>query len=298
MEGKLRAWLDERWHRVPDPIRRRVQRARTPAGHFYSPYPDLDELAGRADDIFGPRQEFAGIDMRPDAQLALLDECNELAADLPFTDEPSPGLRYYYRNRPYAFGDGLFAACLLRKLQPARYVEIGSGFSTLLALDVRDRFVPDMTITAIDPYPERLRELLDGDDPDGFEIVDRPAQSIGADLVGELRANDVLFIDSTHVAKAGSDVNHIVFELLPAVAPGVHVHVHDIFGNFEYPRDWVFQGRAWSEAYLMRAFLQFNDAFEVVLSTHWLHGHHRDRFGPALSPALVNPGAGLWLRRR
>lgn len=303
---RARSWLDQRWNDVPDPIRRVVQQARTRPGHYYSPYPDLNELAAR-DDVFAPRAEFAGIDLRESEQLALLETFAATAATLPWTDDPQPDLRprlrYHYGNRPYAHGDGLFTACMLAHAKPRRYVEIGSGYSTLLALDVRDRLLTgvDTEIVSIEPYPAVLRELLAGERPERFRLIEQKAQDIDPALIESLEANDVLLIDSTHVAKAGSDVNHIFFELLPLVAPGVYVHVHDVFANFEYPREWVFQRRAWSEAYLLRSFLQFNDAFEVVFWGAWLAEHHPERFdrpGAPFAPVMINPGASIWLRRR
>lgn len=281
-----------------------IQQLRTRPGHFYSPYPDLDELRHRADAVFAPRATFPGIDLRVDAQLQRLDEFATLAGTFPWTDNAQPGLRYQYANRPYAHGDGLFTAAMLTQLRPRRVVEIGSGYSTMLALDVRDRLIgsdPDaLDITSVDPYPQRLRELLDGERPERFRIIEQTAQQLDVAVIDSLAAGDVLFIDSTHVAKAGSDVNHIFFELVPRVASGVFIHVHDVFANFEYPREWVFQRRAWSEAYVLRSFLQFNAAFDIEFWGAWLVEHHRHRVeghGEVFAPALTNPGASIWLQR-
>lgn len=300
IEGRLRGWIDARWHRVPDSARRLVELARTRPGHFYSPYPSWSDVADRSDAIFAAQKSFAGIDLRVDEQLRTLAAFDGIAAEFPWSDEPVPGCRYHYNNRPYAYGDGLFTAAMLVSVEPQRYVEVGSGFSTLLALDVRDRWLPKLDITTIDPYPQRLYELLDGESVSGqsTRIVAESVQSVDPAVFGALESGDVLFIDSTHVAKAGSDVNHLIFEVLPTLASGVYVHIHDVFGNFEYPKEWVMQGRAWTEAYVLRAFLQHNDAFEVSFWGHWLAEHHRDRFGENLAPALVNPGASLWIRRR
>lgn len=278
--------------------------ARTRPGHFYSPFPDLDDLTTRADVVFAPQATFPGIDLRVEEQLKRLDEFANLAATFPWAERAQPNLRYHYANRPYAHGDGLFTAAMLTQLRPRRLVEIGSGYSTLLALDVRDRLVesdPDvLQITSVDPYPRRLRELLGDERPERFTIVEQTAQQLDVSLIDSLSSGDVLFIDSTHVAKAGSDVNRIFFELVPRVAPGVFVHIHDVFANFEYPREWVYQRRAWSEAYVLRAFLQFNSAFDVEFWGAWLVEHHRDRVEAhrqVFAPALTNPGASIWLRR-
>jgi hypothetical protein len=106
------------------------------------------------------------------------------------------------------------------------------------------------------------------------------------------------------VAKVDSDVVHLFFRVLPALAPGVLVHFHDIPWRFEYPRTWLEQGKAWNEAYLLRAFLMYNPAFEV----HWYAAFLADRHLAALTRALptaVRPPSAptmlshssIWLRK-
>ena len=109
----------------------------------------------------------------------------------------------------------------------------------------------------------------------------------------------MLFVDSSHVSKMGSEVNHIVFDVLPALNQGVLVHFHDVFWPFEYPKDWLLVlGRAWNETYLLRAFLQYNDAFEIVLFTSYLAKRHTSAV-EYLAPRLLEDGASsLWLRYR
>jgi hypothetical protein len=113
-----------------------------------------------------------------------------------------------------------------------------------------------------------------------------------------LDQGDILFIDSTHVSKTGSDVNHLFFEILPALASGVHVHIHDIFAAFEYPQAWLDQGRAWNEQYLLRAFLEFNSEFEVVLCADWVVRGEPEWFAAHMPLCLNNAGGAIWLRRR
>jgi hypothetical protein len=113
-----------------------------------------------------------------------------------------------------------------------------------------------------------------------------------------LRSGDVLFVDSSHVAKIGSDVNSLFFDVLPNLAPGVVVHVHDIHYPFEYPKDWVFEGRAWNEAYLLRAFLTMNTDYEILLFNSYLSCFHIDEVAQLMPGWRINPGGSIWLRRR
>jgi hypothetical protein len=113
----------------------------------------------------------------------------------------------------------------------------------------------------------------------------------------QLEAGDILFIDSTHVTKAGSDVNQIMFDILPVLRPGVLIHFHDICYPFEYPKEWILTGRYWNEAYLLRAFLQYNSSFEIVFFNSYMGQLHSDQFSAA-PLFLWNPGTSIWIRKK
>ena len=152
--------------------------------------------------------------------------------------------------------DGLVLFGMLVTIKPKRYVEIGSGWSSALVLDTRQRLLDrDLECTFVEPYPERLHGLLRPEDHDSVTIIERPLQDVDPALFDVLDPGDVLFIDSSHVSKVGSDVNLLLFDVLPRVPAGVWVHVHDIGYPFEYPREWIYEGRAWNEAYLLHVLL-------------------------------------------
>jgi hypothetical protein len=108
--------------------------------------------------------------------------------------------------------------------------------------------------------------------------------------------NDLLFVDSTHVVKAGSDVNHLFANVFPHLGPGVVLHIHDVFPGFEYPWPWLEEGRAWSEAYLLRAFLEFNTEFEILLWPPFIARVAPDSYA-AFAPPTGNTGGSIYLRR-
>jgi hypothetical protein len=129
-----------------------------PPGHFHSPIPSATDIERAVRDPVD--ESLAGIELRIDAQLALVDQLSQFVGDLPFEAEPVPGLRYHYENPYFSYGDGIVYACMLRHLRPSRIIEAGSGFSSALALDVSDRFLDRTTqFTFIDPNPQRLRAL-------------------------------------------------------------------------------------------------------------------------------------------
>ena len=122
-------------------------------------------------------------------------------------------------------------------------------------------------------------------------------QDVPLGLFKELGAGDILFIDTSHVSKVGSDVNHLFFTVLPALKPGVWVHIHDVTGDLEYPRHWFDEGRAWNELYLLRAFLMYNRAFRVMFSSAQMYNEHRDFLRETMPMCAAGGGGQLWLRR-
>lgn len=270
-----------------------------PPGHYYSPIVDLDELARRRDTIFDRTRPPSGIELRPAEQLALIERLQKHYDRLPFEASKQPGLRYYYENPFYSYGDGILLSCLLIELKPKRLIEFGCGYSSCATLDIDERFLDnEVNCTFIDPYPERLEELLSPTDPGRSCIIRRPAQDVDLGLIDALQPGDILFIDSTHVSKAGSDVNFYLFKVLPRLRSGVYIHFHDVFYPFEYPEEWFFtENRSWNELYVLRAFLMYNAEYEIVAFNHYLGLAH----GPVLATAMPlfarNPGGGLWLRK-
>lgn len=272
-----------------------------PPGHFYSPLVDVNELRGRSDVFANPTRGLAGVDLGVDRQWALYDQLRPLLRDIEFpTDRAaaeSVGRRYFSDNPAFADGDGSTLEAMLRHAQPRRVVELGCGYSSACLLDTRERHLGlDVRITFVDPYPQLLESLIRDADRATVEIMAVGTQAVSLELIASLESGDVLFIDSTHVAKTGSDVVRIFHEILPAVRPGVWIHLHDHFAGFEYPASWVEEGRSWNEQYLTRAFLQFNREFEIVLWPTFLATLDAGRFGRDV-PARVNGGGSLWLRR-
>lgn len=166
-------------------------------------------------------------------------------------------------------------------------------------LDVNELcFDGKLRCTFVEPDPSRLLAMLGDAERNAIDLIPTTLQQVPLPAFAALRANDVLFIDSTHVSKAGSDVNYLFFDILPALASGVYVHFHDVFFPFEYPKEWIYEGRAFNEAYVLRAFLSFNDAFEIVMFNTFLERFHEARFAERMPLCLRNPGGSIWLRRR
>jgi len=277
-----------------------ARRTWVPPGHYYSPIPDVAQVLARADELFFRQQrELPGVDLNFARQEELLRLFEPYYAEQPFDEQPTARCRYGFANDQFGHADALFLYFVLRHAQPRRVIEVGTGWSTCAMLDVDDLFLGGrLQITSIDPDPSRLRARMRPGDERRVTIVEQPVQAVPLALYDELRAHDVLFIDSTHVMKTGSDVNHLLFSVLPRLASGVWVHVHDVAFPFEYPREWVEEGRAWNEAYAWRAFLSYNAAFEIQVMNTCLEFLAPDWFQEHMPLCLRNVGGSLWLRRR
>ncbi len=270
-----------------------------PPGHFYSPIPSVGDVDRYRDaSTEPPPDDLTAIDLRVDAQVRLFESWSAMLAEQPFSDERDPATRYWFENPSFSYGDALALYCMLRELEPSRVIEIGSGWSSCVVLDTAERFLrswPD--ITFVEPYPEQLNALVREDDLRRSRLLPVPVQEVALAEFEQLTAGDVLFIDSTHVSRVGSDVNYEIFEILPRLQAGVYVHFHDIFYPFDYPVPWVEEGRGWNEAYVLRAFLEFNPAFEIVLFNDLLSRRLGPRLAEACPTWAKNPGGSFWLRK-
>lgn len=271
-------------------------------GHFYSPIPDLRDVDKDAGRIFDRSlRTIPGVDMREEAQLELFSELADTLTTWSFPDEADGEHRYFSGpgNFAYNIGDGMILHAMLRRVGPKRFVEIGSGFSSCVTLDTNERFLDgSMDITFVEPYPELLYSLIRPQERHRVRVLETRLQNVPDEVFSALEAGDVLFIDSTHVARVGSDVLDVFGRVLPLLAKGVIVHFHDVFWPFEYPESWVREGRAWTELYVLRSFLQFNHEFEIMLFNDYLAAVHRDLIATRLPRMLENPGGAMWLRRR
>jgi predicted O-methyltransferase YrrM len=255
--------------------------------NFYSPVPDVARLTAADYERVSPLH---GIDLRLDAAAELL--TTELA---PFVAEAT-----IHGAGEFLSPDAEVLHAIVRWAKPRRIVEIGSGGSTQIIDAACARNVADgrpVDYSVYDPYAS---ERVTSGELRHARVRAVAAQDVPEEALTELEPSDILFIDSTHTVKLGGDVNRLFLEILPLLAPGVLVHVHDVFLPREYPREWIERdGKFWAEQYLLQAFLCLNAEFEVVLALNALL-HERDAEAAALLRGLSQdayPGS-FWFRRR
>lgn len=269
--------------------------------HYYEPVPDTRRLK---EELWTAESELAGLNMHEAAQLALLSQFRQRYQreyEAFPVDAPASPHGFYLRNPGFPAVDAEMLYCMIRDRKPRRIIEIGSGNSTYLAaqavLKNEEEDGLRCELVAIEPYPNPvLREGF----PGLSRLVDRKVQDVPLREFQLLEANDILFIDSSHVLKIGSDVQYEYLEIVPRLRPGVLAHVHDIFFPLEYPKDCVLGSRRfWTEQYLVQAFLAFNEHFEILWAGNYMHVKHPEALEQAFSSygrAGRWPGS-LWFRR-
>lgn len=271
-----------------------------PNGHFYSPVFSIEDIKKRQNEIWKnvENDEILGISLQTENQKNLISHFKEYYKEIPFKAEKQSGIRYQYENTYYSYTDAIILYSMIRHFEPKKIIEIGSGFSSSVMLDTNELFFDNkINLTFIDPNPDRLYDQITEKDTVNSKIIESNIQQVPLDIFETLQAKDILFIDSTHVSKVGSDVNHILFEILPKLKSGVLIHFHDIFYPFEYPKDWVFRGFNWNENYILRAFLMYNNSFEIKLFPDYLQKHHNDCFKD-LTQAYKKTGQNLWIEKK
>ena len=270
--------------------------------HYYSPVPDTTKLP---DELWTQIHSPAGFDLRVDLALAWLKKLSQKYGPEynRFTASCTDIHKYHLNNQAFPSGDAEVLYAIVRDVKPRKIIEIGSGYSTLLiceAIRVNRNEVPNFycEFTAIEPFPP---PMISPPPPEVASIEKKPVQEIPVELFLPLSAGDILFIDSSHVAKIGSDVVHEYLTILPRLASGVIAHTHDIFIPTDYPRQWINEARFfWNEQYLLEAFLTYNSEFEVIMPLHAVWRSYPEAF-LAMIPSFASPMAepcSFWIRRR
>jgi len=268
--------------------------------HFTQPIPDTSQLNDR---LWDENSQLAGIDMNEAGQLNILDhftrDFKQEYELFPVERQPEPA--FFVNNGIFESVDAEVAYCMIRRFKPRCIVEIGAGYSTVIMNEAikanasQQHEVP--VFHSIEPYPRSFLHRLPYP---WYRLTERPLQDVPLIFFDQLGDDGLLFIDSSHVLKIGSDVQYEVLELLPRLRPGCIVHIHDIFLPSEYPKEWVKQHQCfWNEQYFIQAFLTHNSAFNVLWASSYMHINHPDSLEAAFRSYDRNRWwpASLWLQR-
>lgn len=267
------------------------------SNHYYDPFFRKSDLVrSLREDRYLP-----GVDLNPQGQLELL-KCFQYNDELvSISRKPASALEYYYDNQAFLSGDAEYLYNMVRYFKPQKLVEVGSGFSSLMALKAMEANREEVgsycgEMICIEPFEHKWLEDLD------VSVHRQLVQTMGLDLFRSLKKNDILFIDSSHITKPQNDVLFLYLQVLPILNPGVLVHLHDIFTPRDYLDQWVFEDvRFWNEQYLLEAFLSLNGQFEVIGALNFLMHQYPDELlsvCPVLGEQMPHrePGS-FWIRK-
>lgn len=241
--------------------------------HYTEPQFDFRQGKSRA-----LERRLPGIDWNGEEQCNLLKTLT-FSSELEGTPVQKPeALEYYFDNGAFGSGDAEFLYQLIRLKKPKRIIEVGSGHSTLMAIKAVKKNAAERPGYAcehvcIEPY---LAPWLEST---GVQVVRQKIEELPVSFFERLEADDLLFIDSSHVIRPDGDVLFEYLEVLPTLKRGVIVHVHDIFSPRDYPAEWVHDWvRFWNEQYLLEAFLTHNREWKIIGALNYLHHHHAEAF--------------------
>ncbi|MFN8577803.1 MAG: class I SAM-dependent methyltransferase [Candidatus Sericytochromatia bacterium] len=266
-------------------------------GHYYSVIPLVSEIKKRQNIIWKNKKnkEIKGLEFNITEQLSLVDDLKKYNKLIDLPDQQTNNKRFFLDNKFYFYSDAVLLFLMINNFKPKRIIEIGSGFSSALMLDLRESFNLNLELSFIEPYPDRLFSLIKENDKERTKIINKNVQDVKISTFLDLEENDILFIDSSHVSKIDSDVNFIIFEILPNLKSGVLIHFHDIYYPFEYPKIWSFNGINWNEAYLLKSFLMYNNEFKIKLFTNYLQIHYPQVFDDI--KFFNKEASSLWIQK-
>jgi len=275
--------------------------------HFYQPIPDTRTLK---DELWLRQSELVGVNLNEQKQIQLLSKFLRFKCEygaFPKNKTAKPW-QYFMDNPNFGPVDAEILYCMIRHFKPKKMIEIGCGYSTYLAAQAILRNEEESgyqaELIAIEPYPG---EVLKSGFPGLSKLIPMKVEEVDLAEYDELKENDILFIDSSHVLRIGNDVHHEYLEILPRLRKGVLVHIHDVFFPCEYPKQWVLEmHRFWNEQYLLQAFLTFNSAFDVLWCGSYMHLKHPDKLEDAFASynketvwCTQRPGVtSLWMRKK
>ncbi len=262
--------------------------------NFYSNTPSIDEITSSFEYVEPAAPYLIESLFDRDVLARTLGELTAYAGEFapPLEGNEESCERFFWKNSQFSYSDAMSYYCFLRTLKPKHVVEIGSGFSTLVAVEAIGKNGSG-DITCIEPFPRPfLRENR------RITLKEARAQEVDAgSLDAALEDGDVLFIDSTHTVKTGSDCLHIYLRLLPHVRKDIYIHVHDVFLPFGLPMEWLLDQQIyWTEQYLLLAWLLDNPRTAVVYGSHYHHKFNKAALDALMHGRYPSGGGSFWIR--
>lgn len=226
----------------------------------------------------------------------------ELLALMPYSEDFTPPENgdevncdcYFWNNSQFSFSDAMSYYAYVRRIKPKTVVEIGSGFSTLIAMEALIKNGSGV-LKCIEPFPRPFISKFGNSG--AIELHKTRAQDVTPEMLNSMLSdNDILFIDSTHTVKTGSDCLHIYLRLLPFINKKIYVHIHDIFLPFGLPKDWLLDSQIyWTEQYLLLAWMIDNPRVRLLFGSAYHKHFNRELLDSFMHGRSLGGGGSFWL---
>jgi len=271
------------------------------AVHFYQPIPEYEEIPNT---FFQTKQSFPGFKIDDTTIRQTLERLSLYSDECVWPEQPDTPSTYYAQNPHFGYSSACVLHSLIRAYNTKNIVEIGSGFSTMISMGAltKNYTENDYSLTCIEPYPNAAIQKMVQNNQGTMRLLTAKAEEVNPEHYLNLNANDILFIDSSHVSKLNSDVNFLYLNILPRLKKDVIIHIHDIYIPYEYPREHFFSRQKifWNEQYFLQAFLTGNSAFEIILPNYYTQKDLSQDFQLAFrhyNPLTHRKSSSIWLRK-
>ena len=262
--------------------------------NFYSEIPSIAEI-NRSYEYCDDEIPYLNLDLfQDDLILTTLKRITEFSIEFnpEFEGNEDNCVDFFWENSQFSYCDPMAYYCFVRDIKPNNIVEIGGGFSTLVGLNALEMNNKGI-INCIEPFPRHFLSKIKK-----LNLIQKKAQDITRDFINsQLDEGDILFIDSTHTVKTGSDCLHIYLRLLPYITKDIYVHVHDIFLPDGMPKEWLLNKQIyWTEQYLLMALIIDNPKIEVIYSSHYNSMKNKNNLETFMGGKYPIGGSSFWFK--
>ena len=267
------------------------------SNHYYEPLFDDRKLKLPLE----RDRHLPGINWNDKEQLLLLEQFNYQDELVIIPEKKQANIEsFFFDNPSLGPGDAEYLYCIIRHFKPKRIIEIGSGYSSLMAQlaikkNSQENSVYKCEQVCIEPYEMPWLENA------GMEVIRKLVEDVDISTFASLDENDILFIDSSHIIRPQGDVLFEFLEILPSLSAGVIIHIHDIFSPRDYTKKHlVDEVLFWNEQYLLEAFLSCNNQFTIIGAVNYLKNHYPDKINSKLPVLKKNPHhvpGSFWIRK-
>lgn len=268
--------------------------------HFYQPIPNYETVPL---EYFRQKQKFPGFTISPELITRTLRSLSQFSHECSWPEHKQDRVPYYAQNPFFGYSSACLLHSIIRSAKTKKIVEVGSGFSTLISQEALSKNWPagDWHLTCIEPYPKAMVRDLVRQHPSHITLLTQKAQEADLNIYTSLEANDILFIDSSHVSGLNSDVNFLFLQILPRLKHGVLVHIHDIYIPYEYPKEhfWGNHKLFWNEQYMLQAFLTNNKEVSIILPAFYTQKDMTAEFQNTFNnfdPQIHRPSSSFWMK--